>query len=151
MTSYHDNLPKKRMAAGVLFFDGDGKILIVKTTYKDHWEIPGGVVEMNESPREACKREILEELTLHVEPTSLLCLDYGAATKEKSESLQFVFDGGQLSQNQIDAIQLDNKELSEYRFVDAKKAAKLLSGSLGARVLKSIAVKNNGEDPYIEH
>jgi len=33
------------MGSGTLFFDSAGRILIVKPSYKDVWEIPGGVVE----------------------------------------------------------------------------------------------------------
>ena len=36
---YFKNLPKKRIAAGVLFFDEAGKLLIVKPNYKDGWTI----------------------------------------------------------------------------------------------------------------
>jgi 8-oxo-dGTP pyrophosphatase MutT (NUDIX family) len=35
---------------------------LLEPTYKEDWEIPGGIIEENESPREACKREVLEEL-----------------------------------------------------------------------------------------
>lgn len=49
---YLESLPKKRMGVGVLFFSGD-KILILKPTYKDYWLLPGGAIDLNESPREA--------------------------------------------------------------------------------------------------
>jgi 8-oxo-dGTP pyrophosphatase MutT (NUDIX family) len=42
---YTATLPRKRMGAAVLFTDPEGRILIVEPTYKDYWEIPGGVVE----------------------------------------------------------------------------------------------------------
>ncbi|GAB4532071.1 MAG: hypothetical protein Tsb0014_16140 [Pleurocapsa sp.] len=53
---YLASLPKKIMGAGCLLFNTEGKILIVKPTYKDAWNLPGGVVEANESPRNACIR-----------------------------------------------------------------------------------------------
>jgi len=31
-----------RVAAGVLFRDAQGRVLLVKPTYKDGWDIPGG-------------------------------------------------------------------------------------------------------------
>ena len=34
-----------------------GKLLVVEPTYKMTWEIPGGVVEANESPRQTAIRE----------------------------------------------------------------------------------------------
>lgn len=36
-----------------------------------HWEIPGGVVEPNESPFDACVREVLEEAGLRCNPQML--------------------------------------------------------------------------------
>lgn len=41
-----------------LFFDKNWRILLLEPTYKDNWEIPGGIIEENESPKEACEREI---------------------------------------------------------------------------------------------
>ena len=39
--AYHQSLPKKRISAGCLFFDRSRRLLIVKPTYKEGWEIPG--------------------------------------------------------------------------------------------------------------
>jgi 8-oxo-dGTP diphosphatase len=64
------------MAAGLLLFDAAGRVLLVKPTYKDHWDVPGGVVESNESPRDAARRELGEELGLDREPGELLCVDW---------------------------------------------------------------------------
>lgn len=55
---YYKGLPKKRMGVGALFLNDKNEILIVKPSYKDHWSVPGGVVDENESPRQACIREV---------------------------------------------------------------------------------------------
>ena len=60
--SHFDSLPKKRMGAGCLFLDEHQRVLLVKPTYKPGWEIPGGIVELNESPKKCCEREVLEEI-----------------------------------------------------------------------------------------
>ena len=45
--------------------------------YKDGWEFPGGKIETGETPEEALKREIWEELDLKIEVgTSLCTVDY---------------------------------------------------------------------------
>jgi hypothetical protein len=49
-------LPKKRMAAGVLFRSADRRVLLVEPSYKPNWEIPGGIVEPDESPWAAAAR-----------------------------------------------------------------------------------------------
>ena len=51
------DLPRKRVGAGVLFFDAEGRVLLVEPTHKDDWEIPGGWVEADESPYESAIRE----------------------------------------------------------------------------------------------
>jgi 8-oxo-dGTP pyrophosphatase MutT (NUDIX family) len=104
------------MAAGCLFRDEQGHILLVKPTYKPGWEIPGGVVEQDESPRQACRREIQEELGLDRPVGGLLVVDYNSPNPQKGESLQFIFDGGALAPAEIAAIRLPESELSEYRF-----------------------------------
>jgi hypothetical protein len=53
---YTAGLPSKRMGAGVLFRNAAGDVLLVEPTYVDHWELPGGTVEADESPRAAAVR-----------------------------------------------------------------------------------------------
>ena len=63
-----DPLDRSRayVAAGVLFFDDAGRILLVQPTYKDHWDIPGGYVETGETPAQAAAREVREELDIQM-------------------------------------------------------------------------------------
>jgi 8-oxo-dGTP diphosphatase len=132
--TYYQTLPKKRMGAGALFLNEQGEILIVKPTYKDHWSIPGGVVDENESPRAACVREINEELGLAVPSLNLLCVDYRTMTTDRDECLQFIFSGGILTTEQIAAIKLPPDELSEFKFINTTEAAPLLSDGLRQRI-----------------
>jgi 8-oxo-dGTP pyrophosphatase MutT (NUDIX family) len=73
-----DPLDRSRayVAAGVLFFDDAGRILLVQPTYKNHWDIPGGYVETGETPAQAAAREVREELDLDVSVGSLLVADW---------------------------------------------------------------------------
>ena len=53
----------------------DGRILATQRGYgafKDGWEFPGGKIEVGESPEEALKREILEELGVDIEVHELI-------------------------------------------------------------------------------
>jgi ADP-ribose pyrophosphatase YjhB (NUDIX family) len=59
--SPHSQLSRKRVGAGALITDTAGRVLMVEPTYKDTWEVPGGVVEAGESAVAACQRECVEE------------------------------------------------------------------------------------------
>lgn len=133
--SFYESLPKKRMAAGCLLFDERGRVLLVKPAYKPEWEIPGGIVELNESPKQCCQREVQEEIGLFREIGSLLVVDYNHQTVEKTESLMFIFDGGVLTSSEISSIRLASVELSEFDFFTAETLPDQMTGSLRNRVL----------------
>jgi 8-oxo-dGTP diphosphatase len=120
-------LPKKRMAAGALFFNHHEEALIVKPTYRDYRLIPGGVIEHNESPYEACVREVREEIGTTPSIKSLLCIDFRSAHDGNSESMQLVFDGGMLSDGMISQIHLDSREIETARWCSVKLAKQALA------------------------
>ncbi|MBI3429629.1 MAG: NUDIX hydrolase [Actinobacteria bacterium] len=41
------------MGSGLVFVDKQNRILLVEPTYKKNWKVPGGMVELDESPRDA--------------------------------------------------------------------------------------------------
>ena len=147
---YYDSLPKKRMSAGALFFDEQGKLLIVNPTYKPLQEIPGGIIEANESPREACIREVKEEIGLDWQPKRLLCVDYDHPGTIRTEAVSFIFYGGVLQENEINNIQLQASELSEYRFVSIAEAGKLVNGRLAQRLRHIMPLINSEQTLYLE-
>lgn len=93
---YVAGLNRKRMAAGVLFRDVHGRVLLVEPSYKPTWEIPGGAVEADESPWAAATRELSEELGWDRPLGRLLVVDYVRPQDSRPEGVVFVFDGGVL-------------------------------------------------------
>ena len=75
---YSRGFPRKVAASGMFFVNEQRQILLVNPTYKEVWEIPGGVVEAMEAPRAACIREVEEEIGLVIDPGRLLSIDYVA-------------------------------------------------------------------------
>ncbi|MEM7336276.1 MAG: NUDIX hydrolase [Chloroflexota bacterium] len=148
---YRNSLPKKRMGAGALIMDEDGRILLVEPTYKPVWEIPGGVVEQDESPRDCCQREVKEELGLSLPFEELLIIDYNTPTDAKSESLMFIFDGGTLKSSIIKQIKHDAEELESYQFFTPNHLPKAMTLSLKNRILAAWQVKVQGGNRYIEN
>lgn len=132
-------LPRKRVAAGALFLNQAGQILLVNPTYKPPWEIPGGMVEENEAPLTACRREILEEIGLTIAPGRLLSVGYLHSHHNRGDAIRFIFWGGKLDSTQIAEIQLQASELSEYRFVTLDEAATLVRPSLHAQLAQCLA------------
>ena len=145
---YSDTLPKKYMAAGALMMNEAGEVLILFTTYKDRWEIPGGIVEENESPRAACRREIKEELGLDLEIGPLLCVDY-SINVEDVENLQFIFDAGTLSQEQLDRIAMADGEIKAFAFLSDTEEM-MQRERLGPRLVKALEAKEKDTCYYLE-
>lgn len=148
---FYSHLPKKRCASGALFFNKQGEILIVKPAYKFGWSIPGGIIEDGESPVGSLRREVHEELGLKIENFSFGILEYKGQDGHSTESFQFLFNGGVLSEKQISEIKLPMEELKEFKFVSALEAKELLAPKLSRRVMKYLELKDSDSLPYLEN
>ncbi len=115
--AFEKTLPGKPGGAGVLCTNAEGNVLVVVPTYKPVWEIPGGTIENNESPKQACMREVKEELGIEIPVGRLLQLNYREESEHLGELLLFLFDGGVLSTEQIASIKLPPDELSDFHFL----------------------------------
>jgi len=148
--AFLESLPKKRMAAGALLFDTAGRLLIVKPVYKDGWTIPGGTVELNESPHHACIREVYEELHLRCKLQRLLCIDYVSDTVERTEGILFIFDGSVLTAEAIATITLPPAELCAFQFLEPQAVLPLLDERLARRVARCLEVIGTERTLYLE-
>ena len=77
--SWYARLPTMFAAAAGLFTSADGRMLLVKPNYRNHWSLPGGILEHGEPPHEGCRREVKEELGLDITPGRLLVVGLGRA------------------------------------------------------------------------
>lgn len=89
-------LPRTRLIGHVLFTDLDGRVLLLETSYKRDWELPGGVIEPGEPPWVGAKREVLEELGLEVSLGAPALVDWLPPYLGWSDAVEFLFDAGTL-------------------------------------------------------
>jgi ADP-ribose pyrophosphatase YjhB (NUDIX family) len=127
-------LPRKTVAGGALIRDRAGRILFLEPTYKPTLDIPGGIAEYDESPYEACCREIQEEIGLELPVGELLVVDWVPAHGVWTDSLAFVFDGGVLDPTLIDRLAIDPVEARGHEFLTVEQAKPRLRPSLARRL-----------------
>lgn len=148
---YTATLPRKRMGSAVLLRDAGNRILLVEPVYKDHWELPGGVVEADESPYDAAVRELKEELGLSVTPGRLLVVDWVPPRTDRTEGIMFVYDGGVLDPTQAVEIHLPADELRSWSWSTLAEAQQRLSPLLARRAAAALEAVTGGVTVYLEN
>ncbi|MBQ1101212.1 NUDIX hydrolase [Streptomyces sp. b94] len=139
-----------RMAAGALFFDGAGRVLMVEPTYKDYWDIPGGYVERGESPLHAVVREVREELGITPRIGRLLAVDW-APNEAEGDKVLYLFDGGRLDREQLAGIELQDDELKSFEFLTPEQITEHTIPRLARRILAATEARNEAALVYLEH
>ncbi|MFC7382203.1 NUDIX hydrolase [Sphaerisporangium rhizosphaerae] len=69
--TYPSDLPLHSVSAGAAVLRDDGLLLVIKRRDNGEWVLPGGIVELDEGPRDTVIREVLEETGVEVEPELL--------------------------------------------------------------------------------
>jgi 8-oxo-dGTP pyrophosphatase MutT (NUDIX family) len=144
-------LPRKRVAAGALIRDDEGRLLFVLPNYKPGLEIPGGVVEDGESPRQACRREVLEEIGFDVTVGPLLVVDWVPTAGVWSDALILVFDGGVLDSTTLAAVAVTDDELDGVALLSLAEAEEHLRPAQRDRLAAAVAALADGVPRYLEH
>jgi ADP-ribose pyrophosphatase YjhB (NUDIX family) len=138
------------MAAGALFFDEAGHVLLVEPTYKDYLDIPGGYVEQGESPLQACVRELREELDIIPAIGRLLAMDWAPSDAE-GDKILYLFDGGVLDQATLNRVVFKDGEIRAIAFHPFSEIAKLTIPRLARRIEQAAQARQRGETVYLEH
>ncbi|HXL87938.1 MAG TPA: NUDIX hydrolase [Streptosporangiaceae bacterium] len=135
-------------ATGALITDPEGRILLVKPYYRDHWTLPGGMVDHGETPESACAREITEELGVNVVIGRLLVIDWAPAHPPRPRPITyFLFDAGVLTD--ASSIHLQEAELDACCFVDPLQAAGRLAAHTAARLPAALAARSARTTLYL--
>jgi 8-oxo-dGTP pyrophosphatase MutT (NUDIX family) len=137
------------MAAAAIIVDDQGQVLLVRPTYRPGWDLPGGVVEADESPRAALRREIAEELGVDRAPGRLLAIDWVPPTPRRTEGLIVVFDGGRLTSEEAADIRLPPDELAEWRFMSPGQLSQVMEPLLARRAEACLANRASNACVYL--
>jgi 8-oxo-dGTP pyrophosphatase MutT (NUDIX family) len=137
-------LPRKRAIGQMLIRDRDGRVLLCQLTYKPDWDLPGGVVEVNESPQEAVAREIEEELGLQLPAGSLVLTDWLPPWSGWDDAICLVFDGGVHDASLTDSIVREAREIRSAEFCDVDQITERCADFTTRRIISALA--NVGPD-----
>ncbi|QUQ64889.1 NUDIX domain-containing protein [Kutzneria sp. CA-103260] len=141
---YAAQLNRKRTAAGVLFRDPNSRVLLVETSYKPNWEIPGGSVEAHEAPWTTAVREVREELGIDVVLGRLLVIDHIPEAAPMPEGLAFIFDGGIITDTAVSALRFHDPEIVSASLFTLDEAMSLVNPGLASRISVALEARATG-------
>jgi ADP-ribose pyrophosphatase YjhB (NUDIX family) len=111
--------------AGVVI-DENGRALIIQRRDNAHWELPGGVLERDETITDGLLREVKEETGLIVEPITLT----GVYKNMSLSVIALVFrcqpTGGALT---------ENSEVIGFRWIPETEVSSIMSEAYAVRIL----------------
>ncbi len=143
-------LPRKRAIAQMLVRDTTGRVLLCRLTYKPDMDLPGGVVEVHESPQLAVGREIAEELQLDVAPGRLLLTDWLPSWSGWDDALCLVFDGGVHDPSLLDGVVVQPREIRAAEFCTLEEVRERCADFTARRVEAALAALDTGGSSYTE-
>jgi len=132
-------LPRKRAISQMLVRDDDDRVLLCRLTYKDDWDLPGGVVEVGESPQLAVTREVEEELGLTVPAGPLLLTDWLPPWGGWDDAICLVFDGGRHDAGLLDRVVRQEREIRAAEFCTPEQVEERCADFTARRVRAALA------------
>jgi 8-oxo-dGTP pyrophosphatase MutT (NUDIX family) len=143
-------LPRKRAISQMLVRDPDDRVLLCQLTYKADWDLPGGVVEVHESPQLAVSREIAEELSLEIKAASLLLTDWLPTWGGWDDALCLVFDGGVHDASILDQMVAQPREIRTAEFCTLAQVHERCADFTARRVESALANARGSGPTYTE-
>jgi 8-oxo-dGTP pyrophosphatase MutT (NUDIX family) len=111
-------LPTKRVISQGLVRDERGRVLLCELTYKNEWDLPGGVIEVGEAPGIGLVRELHEELGITVEVRDLVTVNWLPAWRGWDDACIFLFDLGTIDSSVTASMTLQPSEIKAVHWCD---------------------------------
>jgi 8-oxo-dGTP pyrophosphatase MutT (NUDIX family) len=143
-------LPRKRAIGQMLVRDPDDRVLMCQLTYKPDWDLPGGVIEVNESPRLGVTRELEEELGVTIPAHDLLLTDWLPPWSGWEDALCLVFDGGVHDASLPDRMVREEREIRSVAFKTMEEIRELAADFTARRVESALARADGKGSPFSE-
>lgn len=148
-------LPRKRAISQMLIrAAGPGdveRVLLCQLTYKNDWDLPGGVVEVGESPQLAVSREVEEELGLTIEAGRLVLTDWLPPWGGWDDAVCLVFDGGVHDEAILETVVRQQREIRAARFCTVEEVHELCADFTARRLVAALRnLSDNPGPPYTE-
>ncbi len=93
------NTPRHSVSVSGVIPDDHGRVLLIRRRDNQHWEPPGGVLELAETIQDGLRREVREETGLEVEPDALTGVYKNMARGVVALVFRCKIVGGQLAAN----------------------------------------------------
>jgi ADP-ribose pyrophosphatase YjhB (NUDIX family) len=121
--------PRHSVSVAGILTDDCGRALLICRRDNQHWEPPGGILELGESIHDGLRREVREETGLEVEPIALTGIYKNMARAIVSLVFRCKTTGGMLT---------TNDEASGFRWAAETEVAGLMDEAFAIRVLDAL-------------
>lgn len=120
--------PSLRLGARGIVIRDDGKIAIFNKSNKNEYKLPGGGIEGNEEPKEAFKREVLEETGCVVEILEELGTTEEYKLQNNFKQISYIYVGKVIEDTKVlNITQKEKDEGAKLLWETPKKALELIT------------------------
>lgn len=142
--------PRKRVIAHVLLTDEAGRVCTLETTFKPDWELPGGILDPGETPRQGAIREVCEELGYTIAIGRLLVVDWLAPYLGWEDAVELVFDAGTLNPRSVGLLHPDGTEIRAIHWLEPAAAVARMAAYARGRLPAALEARQTGRTAYLE-
>jgi 8-oxo-dGTP diphosphatase len=122
--------PRHSVSVAAAVIDKQGRLLVTRRADNDHWEPPGGVLELDETIEQGVAREVLEETGLVVEPEALT-----GVYKNMARGIVALVFRCRL----VDGEPQATDEVSEIRWLEPREVDAFMDEAYAVRMLDALA------------